>query len=98
MVRFRVCFGGGRSHSVRRTTATALIQRRSLNAQIVDCAWDYGVSGCGGGDYQPVFTYVVDNGGIALEQVRPSGGLLCGVYWHGLVGQWRQAACQNLLT
>jgi Papain family cysteine protease len=38
--------------------------------QVVDCAWDYGVNGCNGGDYEPVFAYVVENGGIALEQVR----------------------------
>ncbi|KAJ9521835.1 hypothetical protein QJQ45_024698, partial [Haematococcus lacustris] len=47
-------------------------QRRSFSEQqIIDCSWDYGPGGCGGGDYQPAFNYVAREGGIALEQDYP---------------------------
>ncbi|GIL59439.1 hypothetical protein Vafri_14119 [Volvox africanus] len=58
--------------------------------QIVDCAWDYGPNGCFGGYYQPVFNYIAESGGIALEQdysYRSEVGF-CRSANHSLVGRF----------
>ncbi|GIM14939.1 hypothetical protein Vretimale_17792, partial [Volvox reticuliferus] len=66
-------------------------QRRSFSEQqIVDCAWDYGPNGCFGGYYQPVFNYISEAGGIALEQdysYRSEVGF-CRSANHSLVGRF----------
>ncbi|GLI71459.1 hypothetical protein VaNZ11_016680 [Volvox africanus] len=66
-------------------------QRRSFSEQqIVDCAWDYGPNGCFGGYYQPVFNYIAESGGIALEQdysYRSEVGF-CRSANHSLVGRF----------
>ncbi|GIL80283.1 hypothetical protein Vretimale_17448 [Volvox reticuliferus] len=36
--------------------------------QLVDCAWDYGNSGCGGGDVVPAFRYLLRVGGAAAQE------------------------------
>ncbi|GLC69955.1 hypothetical protein PLESTF_000903600 [Pleodorina starrii] len=42
--------------------------------QLVDCAWDYGNDGCGGGFVEPTLQYVVDAGGVAQEADYPYAG------------------------
>lgn len=57
-------------------------QHRSFSEQqVLDCCWDYGTSGCGGGDYQPAIECISENGGIDLEQDWPylSNGDFCRV-------------------
>ncbi|KXZ45509.1 hypothetical protein GPECTOR_54g251 [Gonium pectorale] len=57
---------------------------------IVDCAWDYGPNGCFGGYYQPVFNYIAETGGIALEQEYTYRGEVgwCRVSNYSLVGRF----------
>lgn len=35
--------------------------------QIVDCSWDYEVSGCNGGEMEPAIQYIADHGGAMQE-------------------------------
>jgi hypothetical protein len=35
--------------------------------QIVDCTWDYDVSGCNGGEMEPAIQYIADRGGAVQE-------------------------------
>ena len=42
--------------------------------QLIDCAWDEGVHGCSGGDYQPGWDYVAKAGGVATTQDYPYVG------------------------
>lgn len=44
-------------------------EKRSFSEQqILDCAYDWGNSGCDGGDSKPAINYVAKHGGIAIEQ------------------------------
>ncbi|KAG1677754.1 hypothetical protein FOA52_001066 [Chlamydomonas sp. UWO 241] len=43
-------------------------KRSFAEQQIIDCAYDFGVNGCDGGDAKPAINYVAAAGGIALEQ------------------------------
>ena len=36
--------------------------------QLVDCSWDYGNDGCGGGNMEPALAYVAKHGGAMSEE------------------------------
>ncbi|KAI8473422.1 MAG: hypothetical protein J3K34DRAFT_518916 [Monoraphidium minutum] len=49
--------------------------------QLVDCSWDYGNNGCGGGNMEPAIQYVTDAGGALGEEAYQYLGqnALCGL-------------------
>lgn len=56
-------------------------ERRSFSEQqLVDCAFDWGVDACDGGDAEPAINFIAHSGGAAIEQ---------DYYYQGVVGYCR---------